>query len=138
LSEFQIIDLNDKINEIHIIPSTEGSVYFDKNVGGQLILGFQSHRNSIVMRSLMGLVASGALEATVSQVQTSNAVQLDSFMPTSFGMKHDMKFNFGKNQTGVGLPLAQSPKSLESKLIRAQNRLATRVVADSRNHVHMV
>jgi hypothetical protein len=54
---------------------------FYKNVGGQLILGFQSHRNSTVMNNLMSLVSSGTLEATISQVQAGNSVRLASFMP---------------------------------------------------------
>jgi hypothetical protein len=68
------------------------------------------------MGNVMSVVSSGSLEATISQSQANNVVQLDSFMPqvqTPLDMKRDMKFNFGKNQTRVGLPLAQSPKSLE-------------------------
>ncbi|MDR1216715.1 MAG: hypothetical protein LBK25_08535 [Treponema sp.] len=137
LDDGSIMLLNGKINEIHIIPSTEGSAYFYKNVGGQLILGFQSHRSVNVMVNQMVRVSSGALEATISQVQANNSVQLASFMPASLDMKHDMKFNFGKNQTRVVPSLAQSPKSLESKIISARNRLAKHIVAGSRNHVHM-
>jgi hypothetical protein len=99
LSKFQIIDLNGKINEIHILPISFSTTYSYTNENDKLIYGTRANRTSNQINNLLGDIASGDLQPIVAQVQVNNSVRLVSFMP-QINMKHDMKFHFGNNQTG--------------------------------------
>ncbi|MDR1072912.1 MAG: hypothetical protein LBL45_04470 [Treponema sp.] len=74
LNEFQIIDLNGKTNEIHIIP-VNGTAKVELN-DGLLIYDIKYDRNVNQMQSQLGAGIN-----QLSQIQSNNFVQLSSFMP---------------------------------------------------------
>ncbi|MDR1074077.1 MAG: hypothetical protein LBL45_10460, partial [Treponema sp.] len=109
------------------------TTYSYTNENGKLIYRSRDNRTPNQIRNLLGDIASGYLQPVITQDQDLRVTSLAS--GSMSGMNRNMKnLTLDSNQTRVGLPLAQSPKHLESKLIRAQNRLATRVVVGGRNH----
>ncbi|MDR1072449.1 MAG: hypothetical protein LBL45_02085 [Treponema sp.] len=92
MSEFQIIDLNGKINEIHILLATDTPVrHYEQN--GKYVVGFRYDVPATPMKNRLGFIAN--LE-DMAKVQSNSFIQLASFMPqvrTPLGMKRDMKFN---------------------------------------------
>jgi hypothetical protein len=119
--------------------------HYEQN--GKYVVEFRYDVPAVPMKNRLGII----VNLEVAKSQSNNSVQLDSFMSqvhplrgallaaTSMSeMNRNMKnLTLDMTKTRVGLPPAQSPKYLESKLISARNRLVTRVVAGSRNHVHM-
>jgi hypothetical protein len=89
LSEFQIIDLNGKINEIHILPTSFATTYSYTNENGKLIYGIRANRMPNQIKNLLGDIASGYLQPVITQAQALRGTSLAS--GPMFGMNRNMK-----------------------------------------------
>lgn len=123
------LNIDGKIREIHVVPT---SVSNNSVVGedGLYILTIRHNRLISAITNQFSDVATSLL----SQDRVLGSIILTSGVVSE--MNSNIK-NLALDNKRVGHPLAQSPKFLESKIIKVQNRMVTRIVAGSRNHVRM-